>query len=602
MLLGLSIQQITFFIILIVSFTLLLTEKLRNDLVAVLIVIALAVTHVLKPSEALSGFSSEPAIVVVSIFVISGAFQRTGLADILGSWVSRLAGGNYIQAIIVIMVSVEILSAFTHHVTTTAVMLPIVLSLCRERNIPPSKMLMPLSIAASLGTTITIIGAPAFLIANDLLLRAGRPGLGIFSIAPIGLVLSAAGILFMLFIGRYLLPVRKQEEDITNHFRLDQYFTEIKILPDSPFIGQTLKEVKEGRHYQFTAEGWVRNGERITTNLGRLKLREDDILLIHATPEDIVAFREEKGVELHPVEKFTEEEKKTDTTAEEAADELVQAVIGPSSELIGRTLRDIDFRNIYGAIVVGLWRREGLIRQELSKVRIRQGDVLLIQGPPDSVQRIAKDNAFLMLIPFHTELRLRRKAKIAGALMVGTILLAASNLVTLDIAMLIGAVSMILTRCISMRQAYRSIDSKVYVFIAGAIPLGAAIQKTGTDKLMAGWLQTAVGGLNPIVVLLIIFVIVAIITQFMSDAATTAFFAPVAIALANLMGMAPEPFVITVTMAAVAAFLTPIGHHGNLLIYGPGGYRFRDFLTIGTPLTIIIAIIVVFMSRMLWPG
>lgn len=601
MLLGLNIQQVTFFIILIVSFTLLLTEKLRSDLVAIMIVIALAVTRVLKPSEALSGFGSEPAIVVASIFVITGAFQRTGLADILGSWVSKLAGSNYIQAVIVIMISVELLSAFTHHVTTTAVMLPIVLSLCRETNIPASKLLMPLSIAASLGTTITIIGAPAFLVASDLLQRAGRPGLSIFSISPIGLVLSLSGTLFMVFIGRYLLPVRKQEEDITNHFRLDQYFTEIKILSDSPFIGQTLKEVKDARHLQFTVAGWVRNGERFTSNFARTKLREDDVLLIHATPEDIISFREEKGVELHPVEKFATEEK-TETTAEEAADEMVQAVIGPSSELIGRTLKDVDFRNFYGAIVVGLWRREGLIRQELSKVRIRPGDVLLMQGPPDAIQRIANDSAFLMLIPFHSELKLRRKAKIAGVLMIFTILLAASSFVTLEIAMLIGAVSMVLTKCISVRQAYRSIDTKVYVFIAGAIPLGAAIQKTGTDKLMAGWLQSAVGGLEPFVVLLIIFAIVAIITQFMSDAATTAFFVPVVIALANLMGMAPEPFVVTVAMSAVASFLTPIGHHGNLLIYGPGGYRFRDFLTIGTPLTILIALIVVFMSLMLWPG
>ena len=184
--------------------------------------------------------------------------------------------------------------------------------------------------------------------------------------------------------------------------------------------------------------------------------------------------------------------------------------------------------------------------------------------------------------------------------MIITIILAGLNIVSLEIAMLIGAVSMVLSGCISARQAYRSIDSKVFVFIAGAIPLGIAIQKTGTDKLIATWLNNVVGGWEPVLILLVIFTIVAVITQFMSDAATTAFFAPVALALAKILGVAPEPFVITVAMAAVAAFLTPIGHHGNLLIYGPGGYKFKDFLKVGTPLTIIIAVIVVLMTRMIW--
>jgi len=597
---GLSLQQVLFFIILTITFGLLITEKLRSDVVAVLIIITLVLTRILKPSEALSGFGSEPAIIVVSIFVISGAFKQTGLSDILGVWISKLAGEKYFQAIIVIMISVEILSAFTHNVTTTAVMLPVILSLCKERNIPASKLLMPLSIAASLGTTITIIGAPAFLIASNVLERAGRPALGIFSIAPIGIVLSIAGTLFMLFIGKHLLPVRKQEENLTNYYRLDQYFTEVKILPGSSYVGMTLHEVKRNNHYQFSVEGWVREGGRLKGLFSRQRLMEGDILLIHTTPEGILSFREEKGIELHPVEKYGSVENISQHTAEEAADELVQAVIAPSSELIGRSLRDIDFQKVYGAIVVGLWRREGLIRQELSLVRLRPGDVLLLQVGAESMAKVASDPAFLMLIPFHSELQFRSKAKFAAVLMIFAVLLAGFNIVPLEIAMLIGAVTMVLSGCLSARQAYHSIDSKIFVFIAGAIPLGIAIQKTGTDKLIAMWLKNVVGGWEPFFILLLIFVIVAIITQFMSDAATTAFFAPVAIAFARLLGVAPEPFVITVAMAAVAAFLTPIGHHGNLLIYGPGGYKFKDFLKVGIPLTIMIAFIVVFMTRMIW--
>ena len=210
----LNAQQVSFLIILLVAFFLLITERIRNDIVAVLIVLALAITEVLSPTEALSGFGSEPALVVVSIFVISGAFHQTGLAERIGNRIGSLAGKGYTRIVTVLMASVAVLSAFTHHVTTTAVMLPVTLNLSKERNIPASKLLIPLSFAASLGTAITIIGAPAFLVASDVLHRGGRPALGMFSIAPIGLSISVLGILFMVVVGRFLLPSRAGVEDL----------------------------------------------------------------------------------------------------------------------------------------------------------------------------------------------------------------------------------------------------------------------------------------------------------------------------------------------------------------------------------------------------
>ena len=216
---NLTAPQLYFLAVLIIAFTLFLTEWIRNDVVALLIVLALYVTGILKPTEALSGFSSEPAIVVAAIFVLSAALHHTGLSDTLGAWIGRLAGSSYTGAIAVIMPSVALLSAFTHHVSTTAVMLPVTLDLSREKNIPASKLLIPLSFAASLGTTITIIGAPAFLIASSVLQQSGRPGLGILSIAPIGLSLSLLGTIFMLLVGRFLLPNRKGNAETATHFR-----------------------------------------------------------------------------------------------------------------------------------------------------------------------------------------------------------------------------------------------------------------------------------------------------------------------------------------------------------------------------------------------
>lgn len=411
--------QIIFFSILALAFVLLATERLRNDLVAVLIVLALIGTRLLKPAQALDGFASEPAIVVCSVFVLSAALHQTGVSETLGAWIARLAGGGYTQALGVMMSAVALLSAFTHHVTMTAVMLPVTLQLCRDRKIPPSKLLMPMSFAASLGTTITIIGAPAFLLASGLLSQAGASGLGIFSIAPIGLALSAAGTLYMVTLGRFLLPARAGAQAGAEHFRLDDYLTEVTILPGSPFLGKTVAEVEDDDRYQLVVAGLVRGGRRQRASLEKEALREGDVLLVRTKPETIVAFRKEKGVELHPVQQY--EQDGGGVNERDVADRLVQVIVAPGSELIGRTIGSIDFRRRYNALVLGLWRRNGWLEQELAQIRLRAGDVLVLQADTEALGRVANDPAFLMVVPFQGETRMRSRAPLATAIMVGTI-------------------------------------------------------------------------------------------------------------------------------------------------------------------------------------
>ena len=597
---GLSPQQILFLLILVAAIVLFMTEWIRTDVVAVMIVIALYVARVLDPKEALSGFSSEPAIVVAGIFVLSASLHVTGLSDTIGNWIGRLAGNSLTRAIAVIMPSVALLSAFTHHVTTTAMMVPVTLNVARERNMPASKLLMPMSFAASLGTAITIIGAPAFLIASNTLQQSGRSGLGIFSIAPIGLTLSFVGTLFVLLIGRYLLPSHEAEEDRSSHFRLEDYLTEIVVSEKSPLLDQTVADLEE--KYHFNVVGVLRGGRRLRTPYKEGVLKDGDVLIVRITPEELVAIREESNIELRPIQEYgeTNDEKKSAGNGADAEDQFVQAVVAPQSELIGRTLSRINFQRRYGAVVVGLWRKDGWLDQEIAKVRLRANDVLVLEGDADSLTNVANDPAFLMLVPFHGDSKPRRRAWVAGLIMLATILLAAFNLMTIEMAALTGAMAVVVTRCINIRQAYSSIDARIFVFIAGAIPLGVAMQKTGTATLLAGWLQHAVGGWPERLILLALFAVVAVITQFMSDSATTAVFAPVAVALAQALGRAPEPYVITVAMASVVAFLTPIGHHGNLLVYGPGRYKFGDFVKVGTPLTVLAAVIVVTLAPFIW--
>ncbi len=602
---GFEPNQIYLLIILAGAIILLFTEWIRIDLTAILIITALGISGVLAPEGALSGFSSEPAIILAAMFVLSGALFHTGLSERLGNLIKRLAGKNFARIILVVMPSVALLSAFVGHVALTAIMLPIILNLARENEISPSKLLIPMAFAASLGTAIAVIGAPAFLVANGLLRQAGEPPIGIFSIAPIGLVLSLTGPLFFLLGGRFLLPDHKGEGDSVDHFRLEGYYTELVLLPDSRLLGKTIREVEEQQPVDFKVSAWYRNGRPRNRPYGTKKTQAGDILVIRTSPDKLATIEKERGIALQPLEKYKESfvpSQENENGKEDLSSRLVQSVVAPGSGLIGKTIGKIDFVENFGVIVVGVWRRRGWLRTELSRVKLREGDVLVMTGETESLRRVSEDPSFLMLVPFRGEPKPLHKARLAGTIMVLAVAIAAFNIVPVQIAFLAGALVMILSGCISTQQAYESIDARIYIFIAGAIPLGLAMQETGTADLLAGWLQGLVSGWGIHWILLALFLVTGLVTQVMSDSGTTALFGPIALALAQSLDLAPEPFVVTVAMAAVTSFFTPIGHHGNLLIYGPGRYQFTDFILVGVPLTLIIAVIVSVMAPMLWPG
>jgi di/tricarboxylate transporter len=590
-------QQLAYCAILVATFGLLVTERLRKDLAVLLAVVALYVTGTLGAREALAGFSSEPAIVICSIFVLCAALTATGVSRRLGRLVGRAAGGGLTRMLAVVMPSTAALAAFEHHVTITALLLPVMRRLSAKHGVPLSKLLLPLSFAASLGTTITIIGAPAFLVASEMLKQAGRPGLNMFSIAPIGIALSLAGTAFMLLVGRFVLPTREAGGANSGYTRLGGYLTEVVVPPGSPWVdrdaGAALKDSGG------TALNLVRDGRALGPPDGAA-LRAGDALVVEADPDALVGLLESRAVALQPVARHAPDG--PGGAESRGPDYLVQLAVAPESRLAGRTLGEVGFLQRYGALVLGLWRRSGPPAARLGQAPLRPGDVLLLEGAPAALGRLATDRDFAPAPPFAGEPRRRGKALLAGAIMLTVIACSGLGLLPLEIATLAGATAVVLTGCITARQAYRAIDHRIFVFIAGAIPLGTAMDKTGTSKLLAAWLQHLVAGWPQMLVLLALFAVVALLTQFMSDAATTALIGPIAVALAGVLGMAPEPFVVTVAMAAVTAFLTPLGHHGNLLVYGPGGYKFADFFVVGAPLTLVVALIVAALAPVLWPG
>lgn len=595
-------QQIVFLVILIGALVLLVTEWIRLDLTGVFIVAALAATGLLSPADALSGFSSEPAILLASMFVLSAGLSHTGLAERLGAWVGRLSGESLARAVLVIMPGVALMAAFSHHLMITAMMLPVILTLNRTQNIPASRLMMPMAFAASLGTTMTVIAAPAFLVARSLLQRTGEYEVGIFDITPVGIVLTLIGTAYILLFGRWVLPTREGATAEEDRFRLERYYTELVVLEDSPHSGKTMQDFRDEHEERFQVVDWLRHGQSRGRPWRRKELASGDLLLVRASPDELATLEKQQGLALHAVIQYGQEipdEKKKDLPGSER---LVQAVVGPDSELVGRNIGSIDFLSRYGVVVVGLWRKRGFMRKELSKVQLKGGDLLVLWGDQKALDQLADNPSFLLLLPFSARDRKLGKGGLAALIMGGSVIAATTGLLPVTIAFLTGAAVMVLTRCLSLKQAYESVDTRIFVFIAGAIPLGLAMEQTGTAALFAGWLADVASPWETRWVLLALFLTAALFTQILSDTATTVLLGPIALGMSALLGISAPAMVFSVAMGAVVAFLTPIGHHGNLLVYEPGAYRFVDFVRVGTPLTLLLGLAVAFLAPIVWPG
>ncbi len=591
--LSFTLQQGMFLVILAGALFAFVTEKQRVDVIAMVTLLALVVTGLLDARQALSGFASEPAIIVATVFIISGALAATGVTEQIGQWIGRAGGKSEARAISVVMPTVAALSAFSHHVMITAMMLPILGRFARERKLSVSRLLMPMSFAASLGTTLTLFSAPAFLLADNMLERAGAEDLGIFSITPIGFALVLFGVGYML-IARFFLPRQSGDSGDDDYMRLDRYRTELLILEGSRWSTRTLAELQKALGDKFRLLGWLRD-DTLREDLGPTSvLLSGDVLLVEASADALASLHDDEGLDLYPIARWGE------SLTGEGEAQLVQAVVAPGSEFIGRSVRELDFSNRFNAVVAGLWRRAGNMRPRLADARVREGDLMVLWGYPSRFSDLAAHHGFLMLVPFAGEAKRRVRAPLALLIVLATVVIAATELLPVPLAFLLGAVAMVISRCVDIEQAYREIDVRIFVLIAGVIPLGIAMEQTGTAQLLANGLLHVVDGRSPLVVLLVLFGLAALLTQILSDAATTVLLGPVAIKLAQSIDLSPTPFVVCTALGAVVAFLTPIGHHGNLLILGPGQYRFIDFVRIGLPFTAAAAFISAWLTRWLW--
>ena len=592
---AMDLPQILFLLILAGALYLFVSERLRVDVTAMLTLLALVLTGVLDSQQALSGFASEPAIIIAAVFVISGGLAATGITERIGQWIGQVGGRSETRAIAVVMPVVAALSSFTHHVMVTAMMLPILTRFAKLRGLSASRLLMPMSFAASLGTTLTLVSAPAFLLADNLIERTGSDGLGIFSITPIGIALVLVGMAYML-LARWVLPKRGGDAGDDEYMRLDRYRTELLIVEGSRWSTRPLAELNKALGDKFRLLGWLRDGKRRRDLGDSSPLLTGDVLLVEASADALASLHDDEGLDLNAIARFG------DTVTGDGEPQLVQAVVAPGSEFIGHSVRELDFSRRFSAVIAGLWRRDGAIASRLADARLREGDLLVLWGKPARFAELAAHHGFLMLVPFAGEAKRRVRAPLALTILGLTILAAATEWLPAPLAFLLGAVAMVALRCVDIDQAYREIDVRIFVMIAGVIPLGIAMEQTGTAQLLAGGLLHLVSDWPTLAVLLVMFTVAGLLTQILSDAATTVLLGPVAVAVAQALGHPPTPFVVCTALGAVVSFLTPIGHHGNLLILGPGQYRFADFLRIGLPLTALMAFVSSWLARWLWLG
>ncbi len=571
-------------------------ELLRVDLVALLVLLAVTLTGLVGPDEAFAGFSNSAVITVWAVYIVSGGLFRTGVADMMGQFIMRLAGSSEARLVAVIMLTCGILSAFINNVGATAMLLPAVVAISRQSNIPVSRLLIPLAFSSLLGGKMTLIGTPANILATNILIDQGLPTYGFFDFTPIGIVVLGTGVIYMVLVGRHLLPERQSVEApevVLNQLRA--YVSEVFVPESSELAGKTLLEARLGADYDLNVLAIIRDGKPSPPLRRDTVIQANDLLVLEGPFEDLIEASAKLDLEIEAERKTKLEEIQTEEEV------TIEATLAPRSNIGGRSLRQIRFRERYGYTALAIWRHGEVIRQRLRDVPLEFGDALLLKGPRQRLRALQEEPDFLVLEPVELVQRRGGKAPLAAGIMVGVVGLVIFANLSISTAMVIGAVMMVLTRSLTMEEAYESIDWRTVFLVAGMLPLGTAMEATGTARFLADLLLGAVGDFGPIAVLAGIYILAALITQPMSNAAAMVLVVPIAVDTAASLGANHLTFTMATVIGAATSFLTPVGHKANVLVFGPGGYRFFDYTRVGAPLTILLLIVSMIAIPIIWP-
>lgn len=592
-------------IILTAAILLFLSERLSVDLVALLVLVALGLSRVLSPQEVFSGLSDPAVITIIAIFVLAHGLEVTGIADRMGELVARLAGKSEARLIAALMGTAAFMSLFMNNIAVASTLLPATYTVARRSGIKISRLLIPLAFGSLLGGSATLF-TTTNIVVSGVLKEHGYPGFGVIDFFPVGIPIVLVGILYMVFIGRRMLPkespaerseiMRQAEMDLLRTYNLSERLFRARIPAGSILINRSLAESNLRDKYRLNVVGIERNHGKILAPLPDFVFQQGDVMLVEGRIEEFLKLDEEPYLEIQPNTIIQEGDLETPNII------LTEIVLSPRSQLIGHTLKETHFREKFGMSVLAVWNGERVIRTGLTDLKLSFGDALLLQGPRDRlpILRLSSD-----MIVLSEEDKPPVKDTSKGALAISifalTIAVAAIGPFSVGEVMLAGALVMVILNIVSMEDIYRVIEWRIVFLIAGMLPLGIAMTKTGATSLFAQSLINSVGKYGPYVLLLTLLTLTVLLSQGMKGAAVSAVVAPIAIQAAQQTGIDPRALAMGVALATSMAFVTPLGHPVNILMMGPGGYRFRDFFKVGLPLTVLLFIVVLTILPIFWP-
>lgn len=581
-------------IILFLALISFICEFFPVDTTAIAITVLLILCQLVTPEEGISGFSNSATITVMAMFILSAGITRTGGLQIVRDLLFQLGGKSLKKQIASLGIIVGFISAFINNTAVVAVFLPIIESWGKKRKISLSKLLIPLSYTAILGGVLTIIGTSTNILASGLSKELGYGEFSIFLITPIGIPVFLIGLTYLTFIAPRILPDRKSvnNDGLDVDYGMKDYVSEIIITPRSNLIGQTLRQSGVQRKFDIDVLEIIHNDIHFPQPLADKILSLGDILLVRGSKEDLLQIRDERGVDILADVKFDQEEIENELSFGE--DKVAEVLILSNSRLMGSTLKDLRFRQRYNATVIAIRRGEELLRERLGKVRLRFGDLLLVQGPKESFIGLQTTRELLVLEERDIETLRQNKAYIAIAIVFGVVILAAFNILPILVSSLVGVILMIFTGCLKPGEIYGAVRWDIIFLLAGLIPLGIAMDKSGTNELIANYIVSLGNYLPDYFVLVFFYFFTSLLTEILSNNAAVLLMLPVAAEVAKNLNLNPIAFMLAVMFAASNSYITPIGYQTNTMVYGPGGYRFLDFTRVGLPLTLMFTFLVPF--------
>lgn len=588
-------NQIVVCILLVLVFVAFIKEWFSPDLVAMGAFVLLLAIGVLDEKSALAVFSNPAPIIVSCMFVLSAALERTGTIEALGEWFEKLAGKKELRVLLVLMLIVAVLSAFVNNTPVVVVFMPIVLALARKHDLIASRFLIPLSYAAIVGGTCTIIGTSTNLVASGIAKESGLDEFGMFEVSKLGIVFVIVTFIYMLLIGRKLLPDRVTLSTLFDSSAGKEFLTSVIISEESELIGKKISETSLSKIRDFRILEVSRSGKKINSPLKDIIFNSGDQLLVKSRVSGVVDVGGNSGIELGFEGGLGLQELQTESAV------LIEGVIGPGSSLVGRSIKELNFREKYDVIILALHRRGVNLRDKFEDVRLAFGDTILVEGAPDKINALSQERDFINLSQSNCRPLRRSKVPFAVGALLLFMVLAAFKVAPLIVLALGAALLTLFSRCLEPSEAYEAIDWKVIFMIFGMLGLGTALQKVQVIQILAdsltGW---ALVLKNIYVLIALIYLVTAILTELISNNAVAALLTPVAISVAQAMDLDARPLVVAVMFAASASFSTPIGYQTNTYIYGAGGYKFTDFTRVGIPLTIILWAVSVILIPMMW--